>query len=126
MKKPSYTPDFMKFWMVYPQIFSSSKHKWVREGKSNAAVVWEYMNAEDKAHAMYAVQFEKRGQYQLFAAKWLAERRYDDVDMPEEKGEQLPRRMTNSLKIGDTKTVNLSNERNRQMGLLSERAKGNE
>ncbi len=121
MKKPSYTLGFMKFWMAYPQIFSSSKHKWIREGKSNAAVVWEYMNAEDKAHAMYAVQFEKRGEYQLHAVRWLAERRYDDIDMPEEEGEHLPEPMTNSLKIGDTRTVNLNDERNRQMGILSKR-----
>jgi len=118
MKKPNYTESFNKFWMTYPKIFEDASHSWRRRGKAEAAVVWEFMDAEDKAHAMYAVQFEKPCQYRLWAKRWLGERLYDDVDMPDE-GERLPESMTNSVKTVDHTTININNERNRQMkGIL--------
>ena len=116
MKKPNYTPDFMKFWMAYPQVkrIVNGRAKWNRIGKSECAIVWEYMDAEDKAHAMYAVQFEERSDYALEAAHWLGRRRFDDVDMPEEEGEHLPDEMTNIMKSVPSGGVNVNNERNRQ------------
>jgi len=114
MKKPAYTKDFMKFWFVYPRVWNSGKHRWIREEKSNAFVVWEYMTAEDKAHAMYAVQFEVQDKFQVHAPRWLAERRYDDVDMPEEEGEHLPTEMKNTLRDVPSGAVNVNNRRNKQ------------
>ena len=115
-KRPNYTPGFMKFWMAYPKVLESNE--WKRRGKCEAAVVWEYMCAEDKAHAMYAVQFEKPKPMRLWAKKWLAERLYDDVDMPE-IGERLPPELTNSMKGVPESRINTNNERNRQMKELA-------
>lgn len=114
MKKPNYTNSFMTFWMAYPKILEGKV--WKRRGKCEAAIVWEYMCAEDKAHAMYAVQFEKPKPMRLWAKKWLAERLFDDVDMPDE-GERLSESMTNVLKPVPSK-VNVSNERNKQIDKL--------
>ena len=117
MKKPNYTDSFNKFWMAYPKIFEDASHSWKRKGKAEAAVVWEFMTAEDKDHAMYAVKFEKACQYRLWAKRWLGERLYDDVDMPDE-GERLPESM-DVLKTVDT-TININNERNCQMKGLND------
>ena len=115
-KNGSYTPDFMKFWFAYPKILESNE--WKRRGKCEASIVWEYMAAEDKAHAMYAVQFEKPKPMRLWAKRWLAERLYDDVDMPDE-GEHLPESMTNIVKIvPDAPNVNdVRNCQRKELGL---------
>ena len=120
MKKPRYTNEFMQFWMAYPQVkrVVNGQVVWKRIGKNNAFVAWQYMDAEDKAHIMYAVQFEKRGDYGLEAANWLVQRRFDDVDMPEEEGEHLPASMTNVIKIVPDERINTNNERNRQIKKL--------
>ena len=114
-KKPNYTADFMKFWMAYPKILESNE--WKRRGKNEASIVWEYMCAEDKAHAMYAVQFEKAKEYRVWAKKWLAMRRYDDVDMPD-VGERLPPELTTSMKSVESGGVNVNNRRNKLMDQL--------
>ena len=100
--------------------FDDASHSWKRKGKAEAAVVWEFMTAEDKAHAMYAVQFEKPCKYRLWAKKWLCERLYDDVDMPEEEGEHLPEAMTNVVKSVPEHRININSRRNelrKELGL---------
>lgn len=117
MKKPPYTKDFMKFWFAYPQLkrIVNGKVKWKRIGKSEAAIVWEYLDAEDKAHAMYTVQFEERGDFNLEASHWLSRRRFDDTDMPEPEGEHLPQSMTDSIKRVPGDRVIVNESRNKQI-----------
>ena len=115
MKKPSYTSDFMKFWMAYPKILEGNE--WRRRGKCEAAIVWEYMTAEDKAHAMYAVQFEKPKPMRLWAKRWLADRLYDDVDMPDE-GDRLPEELTNNVFKVVRHHIDLNERRNTEMRKL--------
>ena len=127
MKRPSYTPDFMKFWFAYPQLkrIVNGKVKWKRVGKAEAAIVWEYMTAEDKAHAMYAVQFEERGDYNLEAAHWLSKRRYDDIDMPEEEVHHLPEELTtNVFKTVRHHHIDLNERRNQEMRKLKGESDG--
>ena len=97
MKKPNYTKDFMKFWFIYPKVWNAGKHRWIREEKCNAYAVWVGMDAEDKAHALYAAQFEKQDKFQWHAPRWLAERKFDDCDMPEEEGDHLPEELTTDV-----------------------------
>ena len=120
MKKPNYTADFMKFWMAYPQVkrVVKGKIKWSRIGKGDAIVVWECMDAEDKAHALYAVQFVESGDFNLEAGHWLQRRRFDDFEIPEEEGKHLPQNLTSCLKSVPSAEVNVNDRRNKNMDLL--------
>lgn len=99
--KPKYTEEFMRFWYRYPKQLYRNSGKWLRPDKAGAFKEWELLDDEDKAHAMYSVEFYRALKTEAFtwhARRWLFGRRFDDWDMPEPEGEHLPEKLTDVFK----------------------------
>ena len=118
--EPAYTSDFLSFWFLYPQ--QNSNGRWFKPGKWEAFLVWFDMPEELRSHAMYSVKLYKEcvkdGRYVCHARTWLHQRRYEDWDMPEEKGEHLPASMTANVLKGVPKATDLNDARNKQIAAL--------
>jgi hypothetical protein len=120
-----YTPDFLAFWLLYPQ--QNSNGRWVKPGKWPAFLVWLDMSDEDKKHAFYSVKFYrecvKDGRFVQHARTWLHpnNRGYMDWDMPEEKGQHLPASMTTNALKSIPKKPDLNDARNKAMAGLKEK-----
>ena len=117
-----YTDEFMAFWKLYPPRWHEAGRRKPKGGvehyykseKRLAQKEWNKLSDDDKVWAMYSARLLRKGKFVKDAFRWLRDGGYEDIDMPDE-GERLPESMTNSIKSVPRHTININNERNRQM-----------
>lgn len=121
-----YTPDFEQFWKHYPRRWNKDFQggSWVKRKKPPAFWAWQKLSEEIKAKCLRIVKQIKKseGGSVRDAVTWINQYGWEDIEEAEEI-QHLPASMTNIIKnvTNETKPVNISNERNRQLAALKEK-----
>ena len=81
-----YTKDFIEFWEKYPKRWNAESDRYYKVGKWQAMREWKKLSEQDKKVCLAAVRFMKVDRYVPDAFRWLKNRRFDDIELPKQKG----------------------------------------
>lgn len=115
-----YTPEFEEFWLTYPARWNEDSDRYYKVGKWDAMLEWQKLDEDDKKLALYAAKKLRTGKYIKDAHRWLKHRRFDDIEPPKPKGQELPEEMANVIKLVP-EPVDVNDARNRNVDALKEK-----
>lgn len=83
-RKPEYSPEFERFWKVYPPRWIKSSNSKVKVGKADAWVEWQKLDEDDKKQCWYAVKKLRCGEGIKDLHRWLHHRNFEDFEPPKD------------------------------------------
>lgn len=114
-----YTTEFEAFWKQYPKRWNRDLSCLVKRKKWPAFLKWQKLPQTIRNECLAKVKLIKRAEgTPRDCVTWINQRGWDDIEL--EKPKPLPAHLVPKMKKVESHTVNVSNERNRQMANLNE------